>query len=71
MRSFKEMMSNSYEILQCYPVEFIADENFKKVWEILIQESTDKIILIGVLARLKNKFKLTDFEIELMIEEAI
>jgi hypothetical protein len=40
-------------------------------WDMLSEESSDKVILISVLMRLKSRFNLTDFEIELMIEEAI
>ena len=71
IRSLKEMVSNSYEILQCYPSEHFSDKNFKMAWDMLSEESCDKIILISVLMRLKNRFNLTDFEIELMIEEAV
>jgi hypothetical protein len=48
-----------------------VDENFKMAWEMIIEESLDKILLIAVIKKLKKRFKITDFEIEAMIEDAI
>ena len=61
------MTRNSLEILKCSPSSELADKNFKMVWEMIVEESLDKILLIAVIKKLKKKFKITDFEIEAMI----
>ena len=71
MRSLKEMQKNSLEVLKTNVFIETKDKNFNMAWDILTNESIDKLVLISVILKLKNKHNISNFEIEAMIEDAI
>lgn len=46
----------------------LNDENFLLAWDLLVKKSEENILLIGALLLLQKKYKISNFDFELILE---